>query len=42
MVWKRYQGEDRGYRDGTKWFVYEGGEKPVEIVPQGILGWRLP
>lgn len=39
-VWKRYLGEDRGYRSAADWFVYEGGDKPVQIVPQGILGWR--
>ncbi len=42
VVWKRYLGQDRGYRDGDKWYVYEGGERPVEIIPAGILGWRLP
>jgi hypothetical protein len=41
IVWKRYQGEDRGFRDGEKWFVYEGGVQPIEIVAAGILGWRL-
>jgi hypothetical protein len=41
IVWKRYQGEDRGFRDGERWFVYEGGEQPIEIVAAGILGWRL-
>lgn len=44
-VWKRYGGEDIGRRDGEKWFVREGAEtwppRPVEIVPAGILGWRL-
>lgn len=43
IVWKRYSGEDRGYRDAQdRWFVYEGGERAIEIVPAGILGWRLP
>ena len=42
-VWKRYLGLDRGYRDADgKWFVYEGGAKPVQIIPQGILAWRVP
>lgn len=40
-VWKRFLGEDRGYRDGDDWYVYEGGDKAVQIVPAGILGWRL-
>lgn len=43
VVWKRYLGQDRGYRDTHgRWFVYEGGEKAIEIAPAGILGWRLP
>ncbi len=41
IVWKRYLGQDRGYREGDKWFVYEHGPKPTEIIPDGILGWRL-
>lgn len=41
IVWKRYLGEDRGYREGDNWFVYEGGDKPIQIIPAGILGWRL-
>jgi hypothetical protein len=41
IVWKRYIGEDRGFRDGGKWWVYEGEAVPTEIVPEGILGWRL-
>ena len=43
QVWKRYLGLDRGYRDEEgRWFVYEGGAKPIQIVPEGILGWRIP
>lgn len=42
-VWKRYGGEDRGYRDASgRWFVYEGGERAVEIIPAGVLAWRIP
>lgn len=40
-VWKRYLGQDRGYREGARWFVYEGGENSVEIIPEGILSWRV-
>lgn len=42
-VWKRRGGQDRGYRSGAQWFVYEGDEtkRPVEIIPAGILGWKL-
>jgi hypothetical protein len=42
IVWKRKGGEDRGYRQGERWFVYEGGERAWEIVVDGVLGWRLP
>ncbi len=44
-VWKRFAtnglNEDRGYREGDAWFVYEQSEKPIQIVPAGILGWRV-
>lgn len=44
-VWKRFAtnglNEDRSYRDGDAWFVYEQGQKPIQIVPAGILGWRI-
>ena len=41
-VWKRQGGQDRGYRNGEQYFVWEGreGGRPVEIVPAGILGWK--
>lgn len=41
-VWKRQGGQDRGYRNGEQYFVWEGREsgRPVEIVPAGILGWK--
>jgi hypothetical protein len=46
LVWKRRAvngaAEDRGYRQGERWFVYEGGARAWEIVPDGVLGWRLP
>lgn len=46
IVWKRKavngEAQDRGYRQGEQWFVYEGGERAWGIVPDGILGWRLP
>lgn len=40
-VWKRYGGQDDGYRDGERWYVFEGGERAIEIVPDGVLGWNL-
>ena len=43
-VWRRYGGEDIGRRVGDKWFVREGADawppRPIEIIPDGILGWR--
>ena len=46
IVWKRYGGQDLGKRIGDQWFVREGATdwpaRPVEIVPAGILAWRLP
>ena len=46
IVWKRYGGQDIGKRIGDKWYVREGAEgwpvRPVEIIPAGILAWRLP
>ncbi len=42
VVWKRYLGRDRGLRTEEGWFVYEGGDKPIQIVPQGVLAWKLP
>jgi hypothetical protein len=45
-VWKRYGGQDRAYRIGEKWFVFEGAAerpvRPIEIVPMGLLRWKLP
>lgn len=46
VVWKRYGGQDRGYRIGEKWYVFEGADerpgRPIEIIPAGILAWKLP
>lgn len=46
VVWKRYGGQDIGKRVGDKWYVREGAAewpaRPVEIIPAGILAWRLP
>lgn len=46
IVWKRYGGEDKGYRIGDRWYVFEGAterpKRPIQIVTEGILGWRLP
>lgn len=46
IVHKRYGGRDKGYRLGEKWFVFEGAderpERPIEIIPAGVLGWKLP
>jgi len=39
-VWKRYGGQDRGFRQDERWYVYEGKAKPLEIIPAGILGWK--
>lgn len=42
-VWKRYGGQDKGYRVGSRWYVWEGEEaprRPIEIVPAGILAWK--
>jgi hypothetical protein len=40
-LWKRYGGQDDGHRNQNgKWFVTEGGQRPVEIVAEGILAWR--
>lgn len=43
-VWKRYGGEDVGKRVGDKWYVREGAAewpaRPIEIIADGILGWR--
>lgn len=42
VVWKRYGGQDCGYRtEDGRWFVYERGDKPVEIASQGVLAWRV-
>lgn len=45
-VWKRYGGRDVGKRVGDRWFVREGAAewpaRPIEIIPAGILGWKLP
>lgn len=45
-VWKRHGGHDIGKRVGDRWFVREGAAewppRPVEIVPAGVLAWRLP
>lgn len=45
LVWKRkaVKGEarDKGFRRGEQWFVYEGGDRPWAIVPDGVLAWRL-
>lgn len=44
LVWKRFGGEDRGYRVGEKWFVFEGSaerpKRPIQIVTDGVLAWR--
>lgn len=40
-VWKRYLGRDKGLRTSEGWFVYEGGANPIQIVPQGVLAWRV-
>ena len=40
-VWKRYMGQDTGVRTSDGWFVHEGGAKLVQIIPAGILAWRL-
>lgn len=46
IVWKRRGGADRGYREGERWYVFEGADerprRPIEIVPDGILGWKRP
>ena len=46
IVWKRRGGLDRGYRLGERWYVHEGAverpAKPLEIVPAGVLAWKLP
>lgn len=47
-VWKRGKkgALDKGWREGDRWFVFEGAaerpRRPIEIVPDGILGWKLP
>lgn len=42
-VWKRKGGPDIGKRVGEAYFVREGADawppRPVQIVPDGILGW---
>lgn len=41
VVWKRYGGRDRGVVDEQRrWFVMEGGEKPIRIVDEGVLAWK--
>lgn len=43
-VWKRYGGQDVGYRDANgRWFVWEDDSRPhyVEIVPAGVLRWKM-
>lgn len=46
IVWKRQGGQDIGRREGDRWFVREGAEawppRPIEIIPAGILAWKLP
>lgn len=41
FVWKRYGGEDAGRTENGKWYVSEGGPSMIEIVPEGILAWRV-
>lgn len=45
-IWKRKPTNgsaiDRGYRQGERWFAYEQGARAWGIVPDGIIGWRLP
>lgn len=45
IVWKRKptggSPYDTGFRRGDDWFVYEGGERAWQIVPDGVLAWRL-
>jgi len=40
-VWRR-SGlvHDVGQRQGERWFVYNGGETLIEIVPDAILAWK--
>ena len=43
-VWRRdlKHARDRGYRDAAGcWYVFEGGRRPLEIVPAGVLAWRV-
>jgi len=44
-VWKRYGGQDIGRREGDRWYVREGNDewpaRPIEIIPAGVLGWKL-
>lgn len=46
VVWKRHGGQDIGKRVGDRWFVREGAAewpaRPIEIIPAGIMAWRLP
>lgn len=47
-VWRRGKKgtRDKGWREGEAWFVFDGAAdrpaKPVQIVPDAILGWKLP
>lgn len=46
VVWKRYGGQDMGYRIGDAWFVFEGAAerpaRPIQIAPGGLLRWKAP
>lgn len=39
-IMKRRGGEDEGYRNGDKWFAYEGGVRAWELAAGGVLAWR--